>query len=255
MQDPLQFDLSLMERYKSPSQKVRAMSEDWVQKTVFCPRCGRFLSSYENNHPVGDFFCKNCLQDFELKSKKNRFGNKISAGEYNTMIRRLKSNQNPDFFFLAYKEGFFVNDFIFIPKYFFTPDLVEKRPPLKETAKRAGWIGCNLLINKVPKSGQVFYIKNGERIKKEEILRQVQKTLFLKEKKLSLRGWTLDVMKCIDLIDSKEFSLDQIYAFEKNLAQKYPDNHFIKDKIRQQLQYLRDKGYLKFISKGKYKVE
>lgn len=171
------------------------------------------------------------------------------------MIRRLKSNQNPDFFFLAYKEGFFVNDFIFIPKYFFTPDLVEKRPPLKETAKRAGWIGCNLLIDKVPKSGQVFYIKNGEMIKKEEVLSQVQKTLFLKEKKPSLRGWTLDVMKCIDLIDSKEFSLDQIYAFEKNLAQKYPDNHFIKDKIRQQLQYLRDKGYLKFISKGRYKVE
>ena len=34
----------------------------------------------------------------------------------------------------------------------------------------------------------------------------------------------------------------------------HPENKHIKDKIRQQLQFLRDRGYLKFINKGKYKL-
>ena len=54
-------------------------------------------------------------------------------------------------------------------------------------------------------------------------------------------------MNCIDKLGKKEFSLDEVYAFEKELKAKHPGNNFIKDKIRQQLQVLRDKGYLKFI--------
>jgi len=34
---------------------------------------------------------------------------------------------------------------------------------------------------------------------------------------------------------------------------KYPNNNFIKDKIRQQLQLLRDKGILEFTSRGNYR--
>jgi type II restriction enzyme len=44
-----------------------------------------------------------------------------------------------------------------------------------------------------------------------------------------------------------------MYAFENNLKAKYPNNNFIKDKIRQQLQLLRDKGLIEFIGRGKYK--
>jgi type II restriction enzyme len=32
-----------------------------------------------------------------------------------------------------------VNNFFVIPKYFFIPEIIEKRKPLSETAKRAGW--------------------------------------------------------------------------------------------------------------------
>ena len=44
-----------------------------------------------------------------------------------------------------------------------------------------------------------------------------------------------------------------MYAFENELKLKHPENNFIKDKIRQQLQYLRDKGFVKFLERGKYK--
>lgn len=69
-----------------------------------------------------------------------------------------------------------------------------------------------------------------------------------------MRGWTLTVMKCIDRLDKKDFLLDDVYKFEEELKRAYPGNKHIKDKIRQQLQILRDKGYLEFIGRGKYRL-
>ncbi len=62
-------------------------------------------------------------------------------------------------------------------------------------------------------------------------------------------------MKCIDKIGKKEFTLEQMYSFEQILSQKYKNNNHIKDKIRQQLQFLRDKGYLEFVGRGIYRIK
>ncbi len=59
-------------------------------------------------------------------------------------------------------------------------------------------------------------------------------------------------MKCLDQIKEKMFTLNDVYQFESYLKSLHPDNNFIKDKIRQQLQILRDKGLIKFVSRGKY---
>lgn len=49
------------------------------------------------------------------------------------------------------------------------------------------------------------------------------------------------------------FSLNDIYSFENFLKSKHPNNNNIRDKIRQQLQFLRDKGMVKFIdNQGHY---
>jgi type II restriction enzyme len=61
-------------------------------------------------------------------------------------------------------------------------------------------------------------------------------------------------MSCIEKIKSKEFTLNEVYGFETILSRKHPDNKHIKDKIRQQLQILRNNGYLEFLSRGKYKI-
>jgi type II restriction enzyme len=44
-----------------------------------------------------------------------------------------------------------------------------------------------------------------------------------------------------------------VYQFEKQLAAKHPENNHIKDKIRQQLQMLRDKGIIGFNGRGHYR--
>ena len=57
-------------------------------------------------------------------------GKKIVDGAYKTMIERLQSNSNPNFFFLNYDTNSFdIVNFIVIPKYFFVPEIIEKRKP------------------------------------------------------------------------------------------------------------------------------
>jgi transposase-like protein len=61
----------LSEAYSSKSQKIRVLSESWVNKYIYCPCCGGDINEYENNKPVADFYCASCQVDYELKSKKN----------------------------------------------------------------------------------------------------------------------------------------------------------------------------------------
>ena len=203
---------------------------------------------------MADFYCPNCNEDYELKSKKDKMGNRILDGAYGTMIKRLQSENNPNFFFLNYGiKNYEVQNFVVIPKHFFTPEIIIKRN--KGIPNRPNYIMCSIDLLSIPQSGKIFYIKNGQIENKNNILKNWQKTLFLREeKKISAKGWLLDTMNCVDKIGKKEFKLDEVYAFEDILSKKYPSNKHIKDKIRQQLQFLRDNGYLNFVAPGKYRV-
>lgn len=250
----LSFNTKLAEGYKSNSQIARLLTEDWVLNNSYCPCCGEIpLLEFENNRPVADFICNKCSEEFELKSKNGKLSNTITDGAYSTMIERINSENNPNFFFLTYTKNWTVNDFLIIPKQFFTPEIIIKRKPLSENAKRAGWIGCNIDLSKVADSGKVFLIKNAQVIDAEIVNQSFNKTLFIREKSKESRGWILEILNCVDMIQKDSFSLEDVYKFEEKLKIKFPNNNFIKDKIRQQLQVLRDKGIIEFQSRGKYK--
>jgi type II restriction enzyme len=252
----LTFDERIAKNYKSASQKMRVLTEQWVDDSVFCPNCGHNIDKYPNNQPVADFRCTNCHEDYELKSKQNTLGTKIVDGAYRTMIERLTGSNNPNFFLLNYNlENLEVTNFLVIPKHFFVPEIIERRKPLAETARRAGWVGCNILLDYIPQTGKIFFIHNRQVEPKEKVLATWKKTLFLREEKEAYaRGWILDTMRCIEKVEKREFALEDVYAFENELSVLHPDNKHIKDKIRQQLQILRDKGYLDFVSRGSYRL-
>lgn len=119
----LNFDSSIISNYRSNSQKARILTENWVSSNMFCPRCGNScVEHFENNRPVADFYCSKCYNEYELKSKSGTLEHKINDGAYETMIKRITGNKNPDFFFMSYsKKELKVKDFIFIPKHFFVP--------------------------------------------------------------------------------------------------------------------------------------
>lgn len=248
---------AIADNYNSNSQKIRVLTENWVNEYIYCPSCGNNVNKYENNKPVADFYCSKCSEDYELKSKKDKIGKKIVDGAYSTMIERLTSDSNPNFFFLNYdKNSLNIINFMVIPKYFFIPEIIEKRKPLSPKTRRAGWVGCNILLETIPDSGKIFYIRDGKEESKNKILDDWNKTSFLKQaKNLKSKGWLLDIIKCIDKINKNDFKLNDIYQFEKYLKLKHPENNNVQAKIRQQLQILRDKDYLEFESRGKYKLK
>ena len=73
-------------------------------------------------------------------------------------------------------------------------------------------------------------------------------------KNIESRGWTLDVLKAVEKINQEKFALDDVYKFEGELSSKHPENKHVRDKIRQQLQVLRDEKVIEFIARGKYRI-
>ncbi|MDO9000350.1 MAG: DpnI domain-containing protein [Bacteroidota bacterium] len=250
----LNFDIKKAKNYSSNSQIARVLTENWVKENSYCPCCGNLpLNEFENNRPVADFYCNSCSEEFELKSKNGNLTNTITDGAYSKMLERINSNQNPNFFFLTYTKQWAVNNFLIIPKQFFTPAIIIKGKPLAQTAKRAGWIGCNIDISNVANAGKVFLVKNTKLIDKTIVETSFKKTLFIRNQSVDSKGWILDIMLCVDAIPKDVFTLEDIYKFENKLKLKHPNNNFIKDKVRQQLQVLRDKNLIEFVDRGKYK--
>jgi type II restriction enzyme len=66
----------------------------------------------------------------------------------------------------------------------------------------------------------------------------------LKELSVAQRGWTLDVLNIVRRLGRAEFTNEDVYAFERELETLHPGNRHVRDKIRQQLQVLRDLGLL-----------
>jgi type II restriction enzyme len=243
--------------YSSPAQRIRVMTEYWVNRSAFCPNCGSVLRQFGNNQPVADFYCEICFEEYELKSKSGNVGKKIVDGAYSTMITRLASENNPNFFFLTYERSTFeIRNFLTIPKYFFVPDIIEKRTALNPSARRAGWIGCNILMSSIPELGKIFYVQNGVTKSKNEVLDKWNKTEFVKTtRNIEAKGWLLDVLLCVERLKKREFTLDEVYDFEGYLQSKHPLNNNVKAKIRQQLQFLRDRSIIEFIGRGRYRMK
>jgi len=242
--------------YISGSQNARAWTERWVKDWIYCPNCGNpNLDQFPANRPVADFICPSCAEEYELKSQKKTFGAKILDGAFRTMCERLASSNNPNLLLLNYDlpKRSITNAFI-VPKHFFVREIIEKRKPLAKTARRAGWVGCNILLNQVPASGKIYFVRDGKPQAKESVLSQWQRTLFLREESTDARGWLIEVMKCVESIGKKEFDLNDVYVFETKLSQIYPNNRHVRHKIRQQLQVLRDQGILDFVSRGHYRL-
>ena len=209
------------------------------------------IDKYPNNQPVADFHCSNCCEEYELKSKHTAVGTKIVDGAYRTMLERLASSNNPNFFLLKYDlKNFEVTDFPCDSKAFFVPDIIEERKPLANGS--SGWLGrmLNILLQSIPQTGKIFLFAISRLNQKRRCFQNGRRRYFCAKRKRHLRkdGYSI---RCGVLKDWERMnSLDDVYTFENELQGLHPDNRHIRDKIRQQLQVLRDKGYLDLRHEG-----
>lgn len=251
----LSLDKELAKGYRNGSQIARVLTEAWTAENMYCPVCGwPTVEKFPNNREAADFFCPHCESQFEQKSRNGPFGHKISDGAYHTLVERITGNHNPDFLLMNYSlEKMRVENLFFIPRYFFVPEVVEQRKPLAEGTRRAGWVGCNILLDRIPRQGRIAVVKDGRVLDKSSVLERVRWAERIRTKNISSRGWLMDVLHCVNHTENREFTLAEIYRFEADLSKLHPGNHEVRAKIRQQLQMLRDRGIIDFLGNGHYR--
>ncbi len=251
----LQCRVELGDAYKSNSQITRVLSEDWCGRELYCAACesGR-LSHSKINTPAVDFVCPECGQYFQLKGFKTWNQKKIVDAGYDSMLRAIRSDRVPNLLVLQYSPEWLVKNLLLIPSVFFSESVVEKRPPLGPKARRAGWVGCNILLDRISPDGKITVVSNSTCVAEQQVRREFSRVRKLAEVPPAVRGWTLDVLATIRKLRKVRFSLQELYEFEPYLQCIHPRNRNVRPKMRQQLQVLRDLGLIEFVSPGNYAV-
>ncbi len=251
----LQGRIELAAHLHSASQVAKVVTEDWCNRELYCPVCDseRLIQERPNSRAC-DFTCATCCERFELKSGRGWSRTRIPDAAYGAMIAAIRSDQAPNLFVMQYSANWSVENLLLIPRYFFVESAIEKRTPLAATARRAGWIGCNILLNRIADEGKIGIVVRGAEMPPEEVRAFVKNTESLRTLPARVRGWTLDVLTAIRRLNRPEFSLADAYSFENHLALLHPENRNIRPKIRQQLQVLRDLGLLEFLGDAHYRV-
>lgn len=251
----LQTNIELGDRFASSSQIARIINEDWCRRELYCPACtSNRIRQCCANTKACDFTCPKCAERFELKSGKGWSSTKIVDAGYDAMISCIRSDRTPNLFVMQYSPVWSVQNLLLIPRHFISESAIERRRPLASNARRAGWIGCNILLSQIPLQGRIVIVLNGAEVRKDEVRAQYGHCQELQNVQPVSRGWALEVLNVIDRIGRRRFTLAEIYEHANELALLHPRNRNVKAKIRQQLQVLRDAQILLFSGTGRYEL-
>jgi type II restriction enzyme len=245
-----------LEKYKSASQRARVGTESWGSSNFFCSSCeSPRLEQASRNTAAIDFVCPICNSTFQLKSQSKPFGAKIVDAAYSEMKRAILEDRTPNLFVLHYDlTAWTVRTVVLIPRFAFALSALERRKPLAPKARRAGWVGCNILLGKIPQDARIPVVQDGTPRPPSEVRTAYQRLRPLENLKVEKRGWTLDVLEVVRSLGRAEFTLPEIYSHAGTLAKLHPHNSHVHDKIRQQLQVLRALGFLSFLGSGSYRL-
>jgi type II restriction enzyme len=205
--------------------------------------------------PAVDLDCPSCGACFQLKAQSRPFSRRIVDAAYSAMVRAIRENRTPNLFALEYAlSDWAVVNLILIPSFAFPLSAVEKRKPLAPHARRAGWVGCNILLDAIPADARIPIVRDGSFISPKIVREQYLRVLPFEKLTPEKRGWTLDVLNVLRKLGKTEFALGDVYAAEHGLAHLHPVNRHVRPKIRQQLQVLRDLGFVQFLGGGEYRL-
>ena len=241
--------------YKNASQKARVISEAWGEENLYCVNCpSRHLVRLRPNTPTIDYLCPECDSSFQLKGQAHRFSTRISDAAYSKMRDAVTGGRTPNLLALHYDSALWtVRNLVLIPRFVFSLSCIEQRNPLRSSAIRHGAVLCNILLANIPPDARISIVSEGLVAAPEEVRDRYARLRPLATLSHDARGWTLDVLNVVRALNTAEFSLPEVYAFAAQLQKLHPDNRHVRDKIRQQLQVLRDLGLVEFLGGGRYR--
>lgn len=245
-----------LEGYSSGAQRARVATEAWAHENLYCPNCySEFLDRSPVNTPAVDYRCPGCRTSFQLKSQSRAFSARIVDAAYDSMVRAIRENRTPSLFALHYDTAeWVVENVIVIPHFAFPISAIERRPPLSAHARRAGWVGCNIRLDAIPTDAKISVVAAGTPVPRDAVRERYARVRPLAALDVEQRGWTLDVLNIVRSFGAGRFSLADVYAYEEALSRLHPRNRHVRDKIRQQLQVLRDLGFVEFLGNGQYRT-
>jgi type II restriction enzyme len=247
---------SLAAAYHSGAQRARVVTEAWGEKNLFCPNCSSpKLTWLEPGHPASDYSCPACGFWYQLKSQKSRISDSITDGAYRAMMQALHNDELPSFYFMQYDLATWrVRNLLLVPHFAFPPSAIIKRKPLAATARRAGWVGCNFDLSRIPAEARIPVVNETLISPTTEVREKFKRVIPLKEIPIQQRGWTLDVLNAVRRLGKAQFTTADAYTFAPELEKLHPENRHVRDKIRQQLQILRDADLLIHVDRGIWRL-
>lgn len=252
----LQMDVTASTGFKSPSRIAGVVTEAWAAKHLYCVACNSpSLDQSATNTRAVDFICPNCQAAYQLKSRRTWTEGRITDAGYKSMMDRIDAGLAPNLLVMHYTPKWTVARLLLVPGFFFTASAIHKRKPLGPKARRAGWVGCDILLSEIAPNGRIDIIRGGTPYPAHDVRGQYQKIKPLAQLSLDSRGWVLDVLACVHQLNTPEFTLAQVYAFASHLSALHPENNNVEAKIRQQLQVLRDNGLVEFLERGHYRLK
>jgi len=241
--------------YKSGSQIARRITEAWAGDNLFCASCDcKNIDTAPCNTKATDFVCPNCNAHYQLKAGKGWSEHRVPDAGYFAMIEAIRSDRTPNLLVMQYTSDWNIRNLMLVPSFFFNESAIEKRKPLSVNARRAGWIGCNILLSAIAPEGKIRIVESGRVNPVGSIREHYEKLRPLTEITAKIRGWTLDVLRLVRDLNKPMFRLDEIYSKEIALQVLHPNNKNIRAKIRQQLQVLRDLDFIRFVGNGTYEL-
>ena len=214
----LQMDPSAAKGYKSASQIARRVTEDWATRNLYCASCAfNELSPAKTNAPVLDFRCPECASTYQLKGQRRRFGRKASNSAYGKKMDAINNGSAPHYVFLQYSaDDWRVKSLFIVPGHFFTPVVIQERPPLPPTARRPGWIGSNILLSSLPDEARVAVVADGVPRNSADVRHDWARFRFLRDDPQAQGGWGAAVLICVRHVvhstGSRTFTLRDFYA-------------------------------------------
>jgi type II restriction enzyme len=241
--------------FKSRCQTARKVTETWAGVNLYCVACeSDHVTPLPSNAEAVDFSCVECGAAYQLKAMRRWNERRVPDAGYDAMMRALKNDSTPNLLLMHYSDDWLVRNLVLVPSFFFSPAAVQKRNPLGPSARRAGWVGCNILLSEIADDGKILVISQGVPEPPQLVRDRFQSVRPLAAINARARGWTLDVLRMIRRLNKERFSLQDVYAFENDLSAIYPGNRNVRPKIRQQLQVLRDTGFIEFEGAGRYRA-
>lgn len=246
----------LAKGYKSKAQQARVVSEAWGREELFCANCeSAALSGTSLNSRAIDFICPRCAAPYQLKAMRGRIGATIGDGAFTAMVAAMRADRAPNLFVMGYDwPTWRVRDLILIPSFAFPESAVIKRKPLAATARRAGWIGCHIDLRRIAPDARIPVVAGCQPVPSATVRACYERLKPLRKIKAETRGWTWDVLNAVRQLGKVEFTTLETYEFARELERLHPDNRHVRDKIRQQLQVLRDCGLLLHVARGRWRL-